>query len=52
MKPITRLTLAALLTTAVFGTAVADTDFGTCATTRWPLSRLVMPAGARGDSAE
>jgi hypothetical protein len=30
MKPITRLTLAALLTTAVFGTAVADTDFGTC----------------------
>jgi hypothetical protein len=29
MKPITRLTLAALLTTAVFGTAVADTDFGT-----------------------
>jgi hypothetical protein len=29
MKPITRLTLAALLTTAVFGTALADTDFGT-----------------------
>jgi hypothetical protein len=28
MKPITRLTLAALLTTAVFGTALADTDFG------------------------
>jgi hypothetical protein len=28
MKLITRLTLAALLTTAVFGTALADTDFG------------------------